>query len=205
MKRHVPLGRTVAVATLTGAAFCILFMLQNPDQPNPRSPATETTVPHTIGEVKQITASYSLPVRLKIPKINVDAPINQMGLTPEGNMQAPSGLQNVGWYKFGPHPGDIGSAVIAGHFGRSRDGELPVFERLHTLIAGDIINVKDKKGRVATFVVRELQILNQNEAAPNVFSSNDGKAYLNLITCQGAWDSTQQTYSNRLVVFSDKE
>jgi len=201
MKRRIPLGRTLAIATLAGAALSALLILQSPSSPT----TTSTTAPRKPEEVKQTATSYGLPVRLKIPKINVDAHIDQMGLTPEGDMQAPVELQNVGWYKLGPRPGDIGSAVIAGHFGRSPNGELPVFEELHTLSAGDIINIEDEKGQVATFVVRELQTFSQNEAALNVFGSNDGKAHLNLITCQGTWNKTQQTYSDRLVVFSNKE
>lgn len=197
--------RTLATVSLAGIALSVLFILQNPTQPSPTPPATTGAAPHKTEEAKQTAASYDLPVRLRIPKINVDAPIDPMGLTPEGDMQAPGGLHNVGWYKFGPHPGDSGSAVIAGHFGRSKDEELPVFEQLQALTAGDTIHVEDEKGQVVTFVVRKLQTFGQNETAQNVFSSNDEKAHLNLITCQGAWDSTQQTYADRLVVFSDKK
>lgn len=41
--------------------------------------------------------------------------------------------------------------------------------------------------------------------ATRVFRSDDGKAHLNLITCQGAWDKQAKQYSKRLVVFTDRQ
>lgn len=143
-------------------------------------------------------------MRLKVPKINIDAAIEHMGLTPEGDMQEPAKLQNAGWYKFGSHPGNKGSAVIAGHFGLSNKNA-PIFNRLHTLSKGDLVNVEDEKGAIATFIVRELKTYNKDVAAPEVFSSSGEKAHLNLITCAGTWQKAQQTYSDRLVVFTDSK
>jgi sortase A len=57
-------------------------------------------------------------VRLQIPSIKVDAAIQYVGLTGSGSMEVPQGRADVAWYKFGPRPGDLGSAVIAGHRGR---------------------------------------------------------------------------------------
>jgi LPXTG-site transpeptidase (sortase) family protein len=94
--------------------------------------------------------------------------------------------------------------VIDGHFGW-RDGLPAVFDNLHKLQKGDKLYVEDKKGLTVTFVVSKLQTFGQDESAPNVFISNDKKAHLNLITCHGIWDNAQRSYSNRLVVFADKE
>jgi len=35
--------------------------------------------------------------------------------------------------------------------------------------------------------------------------TNDGLAHLNLITCIGVWEQITQGYSQRLVVFTDRE
>ncbi|PIZ82226.1 MAG: class F sortase, partial [Parcubacteria group bacterium CG_4_10_14_0_2_um_filter_41_6] len=40
---------------------------------------------------------------------------------------------------------------------------------------------------------------------PEVFNSSDGKAHLNLITCTGVWNKEDNAFSERLVVFTDKE
>ena len=153
----------------------------------------------------QVVASAGLPVRLKIPKIGVDALVEQMGLTTEGAMEAPSGAKNVGWYKLGVYPGNEGSAVIDGHYGTWKNGDTSVFDDINKLVAGDSIIVEDEKGVLVTFIVRELQTLGKDDDATAVFASTDDKAHLNLITCQGDWIDDESTRADRLVVFADKQ
>jgi len=144
------------------------------------------------------------PTRLTIPAINVDSAVQQVGLTANGAMDVPSNVIDVGWYEFGRNPGDIGSAVIAGHFD-GKKGERGVFTNLDKLKPGNKIFVEDEKGMTITFVVRESRKYDPAENAADVFSSSDGRAHLNLITCDGVWDEAQNSYSNRLIVFTDKE
>lgn len=149
------------------------------------------------------TTSEFLP-HLKIPKINVDAPIEDVGLTLQGAMDTPKGPSGVVRFNLGPRPGEVGSAVIAGHYGWKN--EIPaVFDNLHKLEKGDKIYIKDEKGIMMTFVVRQLRTYGENEDATLVFDSSDGEAHLNLVTCQGVWNKDKKSYSNRLVVFADKE
>jgi len=154
---------------------------------------------------KQEPANSGLPIRLKIPKINVDAAIEPMGTTPSGEMEIPSGPKNVGWYKAGPRPGDNGSAVIDGHYGRWKNGEGSVFDDLSNLEKGDVLYVEDENGVTTTFVVRESQSYDPDADDSAVFESSDGNSHLNLITCEGVWNKTAKSYSQRLVVFTDKE
>lgn len=144
-----------------------------------------------------------LPIRLIIPKISVDAAIEQVGVAPDGSMDVPKGPQNVAWFRLGPRPGENGSAVIAGHYGW-KDGIPAVFDTLSTLQKGDTLSVEDDTGVVTTFVVRESRLLGEHEDASEVFGSSDGKAHLNLITCEGVWNAATKSYSKRLVVFADK-
>jgi LPXTG-site transpeptidase (sortase) family protein len=149
-------------------------------------------------------ARSGLPIRLLIPKINVDAAVEHLGLAPDGTMAVPSGPKDAAWFDLGPRPGENGSAVIAGHEGW-KNGIPAAFGRLYLLRKGDKIYVKDAKGATAIFVVRDERTYDQNGDASGVFGSSDGKSHLNLITCEGAWDALQKSYSNRLVVFADKE
>jgi hypothetical protein len=64
--------------------------------------------------------------------------------------------------------------------------------------------VTDKQGGKTKFVVRRAQSYHPDADASTIFQSNDGKSHLNLITCEGEWSSERQTYSSRLVVFTDK-
>jgi sortase A len=165
---------------------------------------TETAVGsiQSIASVEQ--AGPGLPARLTIPKINIDAAVLQVGLAPDGAMDVPKGPDDVAWFNLGKRPGDVGSAVMAGHFGW-KNGIPAVFDNLNTLQKGDNIYVEDEKGVVTTFIVREIKTYDQNADAGSVFSSSDGKVHLNLVTCEGVWDKVQKSYSNRLVVFADKE
>ena len=163
-----------------------------------------SVIENTAALQKQEQTSVELPVRLKIPSINVDAPVEYVGLTPDGAMDVPKGPVNVAWYNLGPRPGENGSAVIAGHYGWKNN--IPaVFDNLHKLRKGDKIYIEDEKGANIIFVVREIQIYDKNEDASGVFYSSDGKAHLNFVTCTGVWNKAEKTRSDRLIVFTDKE
>ncbi|MEK7651754.1 MAG: class F sortase [Patescibacteria group bacterium] len=101
-------------------------------------------------------------------------------------------------------PGEKGSAVIDGHV-NWKDGTKAVFSELHSLKPGDKIVVEDIHGTLTTFIVRESRTYASNAETKDIFTSTDGKAHLNLITCKGIWDKSSEEYSQRLVVFSDKE
>ena len=115
-------------------------------------------------------------------------------------MDVPKTATDTGWFKFGPRPGEKGSAVIAGHFDGT-NGEPGVFIDLNKLKKGDKLYIIDDKELTLTFTVRESRVYNPGYAE-EVFSSNDG-IHLNLVTCDGVWDGTKKSYSKRLVVFAD--
>lgn len=143
-----------------------------------------------------------LPVRLKIPVIGVDSAIEDALITPDGRMDVPYGSVNVAWFALGPHPGREGSAVIGGHFGIS-NGVKFVFYDLDKLKIGDKIYIVDDKGDTLAFQVRDIKLFNRNDDATTVFTSDDGLAHLNLITCEGIWNRVNDTYPQRRVVFTD--
>lgn len=148
--------------------------------------------------------NLSLPVRLKIPKINIDATVDHVGLAPDGTMDVPNSPENTAWFNLGPRPGEIGSSVIDGHSGL-KNNTPAVFDNLYKLQKGNKIYVEDSSGTITTFVVREIRTYKNNEEVPEVFNSSDNQAHLNLITCTGAWNDAEKTRSDRLVIFSDKE
>lgn len=145
----------------------------------------------------------NLPARLFIPRLKVDAAVVYMGLTKSDSMDVPTNIADAGWYKNGPLPGNKGSAVIAGHVNGPK-GQPGVFAELTKLQVGDEVKVIDLNGLSTTFTVRMSKTYAQNDQPDEVFHSSEG-AHLNLITCVGAWDQTARQYSQRLVVFTDKE
>lgn len=180
----------------------LLFVVFNSNKsPNPQATTTAsekaTSVP---GKPAEVTSG--LPVRLMIPGLAVDAKILYMGLTPDGDMAVPdNNFQDVGWYQYGARPGDVGTAVIAGHVNGKR--ERGVFVDLDTLVKGDIVKIIDDKDQTISFTVRDMRTYDQNDQPEEVFHSSRG-THLNLITCAGEWNASEQRFPVRLVVFADK-
>lgn len=160
-----------------------------------------TPYPAVTPQVLGVVEDESFPIRLKIPVINVDATIEYVGVTSDGEMAIPSNTINVGLFKLGPLPGKQGSAVISGHV-NGTDGKDGVFFELKLLKQGDTLYVEELDGTITAFIVRETQVFDPGYAE-DVFAMNVG-AHLNLITCDGEWDETTQSYDKRLVVFTDR-
>lgn len=204
---------TVAGVFVVIIATLLIGQLRTPDAtalPAQDIPVTNTPIGQDssltaapTGEVPASVVRPGLPVRLKIPKIGVDAAVGQVSLTKQGAMDVPTGPQTTAWLNIGPRPGELGSAAIAGHFGW-KDGIPAVFDNLHKLKVGDRADIVDEKGVTIRFVVREIRTFGPSDDAQRVFNSSDGQAHLNLITCQGSWNKSKQSYSKRLVVFTDK-
>ena len=150
-----------------------------------------------------VQGDIGLPVRIKIPSIRVNAVIRSVGLASDGSMGVPKLPRDTAWYKLGPKPGETGSAVIAGHV-NWYNGATGSFERLKNLRPGDAITVQDDKGARVSFVVREIRKVDAAANATDIFTSQDGKAHLNLVTCAGVWNKRTKQYTQRLVVFADK-
>ncbi len=154
-------------------------------------------------EVRSVSSvPQGLPVRLKIPGIGVDSIIEDGLITSDGRMDVSEGSVNVSWFALGPKPGEVGSAVIGGHFGISNDVKF-VFYDLDKMVVGDEVQVVNDKGEVLTFRVREIKMYTRDADATEVFTSKDGLSHLNVITCEGAWNQKNDTYDDRRVVFTD--
>ncbi len=145
-----------------------------------------------------------LPLHLKIPKINVDSAIENVGLTSDGAMNTPKILMDVAWFELGVRPGEIGSAVIAGHYGW-KSSKASAFDNLYKLQKGDKLYIENDKGVIISFTVQEIKEYNPKDDAVDIFSSKDNKSHLNLITCDGVWNQFEKSYSKRLVIFSDRD
>jgi len=146
----------------------------------------------------------TLPIFLKIPKLNINAEIESVGITSDGRVDVPKSPTGVAWFNLGPRPGEVGSSVIDGHSGYKNN--IPaVFDNLYKLNKGDKVYVENDKGVINTFVVRKIESYDKDENVPNVFTESDGLSHLNLITCSGDWNEKEKSHSKRLVVFTDKE
>jgi len=169
----------------------------------PPTVAVEQMSPAVINNTSSVFEA-GLPLRIKIPKIDINAPLEYKGLTSSGDLDVPEEAENAAWYNLGPRPGEIGSAIIDGHFGYENQRPA-VFDYLHTLKRGDLLYVEDDTGQTITFEVKQLSTYGPDEKPKEVFNTQDGQAHLNIVTCAGSWDKKRRTYSKRLVVFSDRK
>lgn len=146
--------------------------------------------------------SFEEPVTLTIPKLGIDARVESVGMDSTGKMDVPKNADNVAWYNLGYKPGEIGSAVIAGHFDKVT-GEPAVFYNLEKLQIGDQIIITDSSGNRLTFaVVRFASYSDSNFPLQEVFGEAQ-QPRLNLITCDGSWNSAAKSYSHRTVVYAE--
>ncbi|WP_244872235.1 class F sortase [Catellatospora sp. TT07R-123] len=145
----------------------------------------------------------SVPVRVRIPAINVDAVVVTVGTNPDGTLQVPelTHADLTGWYRYGPSPGERGNAVIVGHVDTRASGPA-VFYDLGRLAAGTRVEVVRMDGTVAVFGVVKVRSFPKAEfPATRVFGSSDDMG-LRLVTCGGTYDEAQRNYLNSTVVFA---
>ena|SRR6185369_13472624 len=148
-----------------------------------------------------IPSGTDYPITLIIPKIHVDTNIQKVGITFKGNMSTPNNYADVGWYKYGTVPGNIGSSVIAGHVdnGFGLDG---VFKHLNELAIGDDVYVLMNEGRTLHYKVVDLETYDYLDGPTKEIFNDHDIARLNLITCAGVWVPEAQTNDKRLVVYT---
>jgi LPXTG-site transpeptidase (sortase) family protein len=119
----------------------------------------------------------------------------------EKRMDTPKDADNGAWYNLGYKPGQVGSAVIAGHLDKE-NGDPAVFWRVTELNTGDKIIITDVKDQTYTFEVMDIQKYPYDDFPLQKVFGSSSKPMLNLITCQGDWDSKAKNYSHRMVVFA---
>ncbi len=140
----------------------------------------------------------STPVRLQIPAIAVDTPLQPLGLLPDGSLQAPSQWDVAGWYADGIRPGDPGPAVIAGHVD-SVSGPA-VFYRLRRLHVGDLVDVRDANGVMLRFIVDTIHEYPKQQFPSVLVYGPTPIPELRLVTCTGDFDWQAHSYLDNLVV-----
>ncbi len=140
---------------------------------------------------------------LLIPSIGVDAPIETLGVQPDGALALPeiNPWTGVGWYSGGVAPGEQGSAVIDGFL--NAPGNKPaVFWNLRNLHANDSIDVVNADDSVVHFRVLGLGTYPLNAAAIDMIFNNSSGHFLNLITYPGAKTSAPEPGASRLVIYT---
>ncbi len=171
--------------------------------PSPSAAAVQSAVRVTVPRARVAKPRHtqrSVPVALRIPALGVLVPVGSLGLNLDGTVQVPTTSQQTGWFRLGPTPGQIGSAVILGHVDSFQGPG--VFFNLRTLTAGDQLDVELANGTVSQFTVNAVvQYTKAQFPSQRVYGSN-GSSALQLVTCGGAFDHQTGSYLSNIVVYS---
>ncbi|MEU6877152.1 class F sortase [Streptomyces sp. NPDC046712] len=142
----------------------------------------------------------SAPVRLRIPEIDVDAPMMRLGLSRDGALDVPPAADRniAGWYEGGTMPGATGTAIVAGHVDNAQGPA--VFYALGALKKGHRIEVDRQDGRTAVFTIDAVEVYENKDFPDEKVYGETDRAELRVITCGGAF-TKKSGYQGNVVAF----
>ncbi|MEE1670190.1 class F sortase [Streptomyces sp. WAC07094] len=200
-KKRAPWGM-MAIALLTGLA-----LVRNGSghvDVGPPQPAS-AAAPGTTGALSHAgtpaALQYSVVSRVRIPAIQVDAPVVPVGLDASGWVSAPppEDTNLAGWFTGGVSPGEKGTAVIVGHV--DNDVGPAVFYGLGALKQRDRVEVRRLDGKTAVFEVYGNEVFDKKNFPGGRVYGNKGAPELRVITCGGGF-SEEHGYAGNVVVFA---
>ncbi|QKG20905.1 peptidase c60 sortase a and b [Actinomadura verrucosospora] len=193
-----------AALIATGTAMSVVgFRLTGPDSPpQPPSANLVAKAPENTAPNPELALSPSVPERVRIPSIKVDAPVIRLGTERDGELQVPplSRVDEVGWFQDGPTPGENGRSVLVGHVdSKTKPG---VFYRLGALRPGRRIEVVRQDGSAPAFRVDRIQRVDKDKFPTGSVYGTEGGPELRLITCGGRFDRKSGHYVDNIIVYA---
>ncbi|MEV0581504.1 class F sortase [Nonomuraea sp. NPDC050310] len=178
-------------------------------QPLPLTAAQLQAPPPPAADPKKITKPFATtargkvrPLRIRIPKIKVNAPVGRVSVNEKGDLGVPSLAKPnlTAWYRFSPVPGAVGPAIINGHV-NTRKGAA-VFNRLRELSKGDNIYVSRSDGKVVRFTVSGIEQVSKSSFPTDRVYGNTSDSQLRLITCGGVYNAADHSYTDNIIVYA---
>ncbi|MER7760719.1 class F sortase [Streptomyces sp. NPDC097619] len=140
------------------------------------------------------------PTFMHIPRLGLSAPIDPVGVAPDGQVVVPEDPDRVGWYRFSPPPGSsAGSSVIVGHVDATGRG-LGVLAALSKVEKGDGVAVERPGGTAVTYRIVSRRTVAKDALGESEAFRRDGPHLLTLITCAAPYVRERGGYQNNLVV-----
>jgi LPXTG-site transpeptidase (sortase) family protein len=137
------------------------------------------------------------PTQIVIPSLQINSWVEHVGVNAAGEMEVPDGAgTNVGWYKFGTVPGENGSAVMDAHV-------YAAFKKLKSVKIGSSIYVLNAKGETLHFKVISSKVYPVSGVPMDAIFTDTSGTYLNLITCEGRFIRSMDSYDKRRVVYAE--
>lgn len=181
------LGAVAAVVALVLGAGALFLLLPEREQGPAAATATTSTppAPTTSAARPLVDGPVGVPTRIEIADLGIDAPVTEVGTTPENAQEVPSALDETGWWRDGAVPGAPGNAVIVGH---TASVDEAVFDPLVDAEVGDEVLVTGSEGTIAFTVERSdtVPVADFGDVAADVYRAG-GASGLVLMTC-GDWN-----------------
>jgi hypothetical protein len=149
-------------------------------------------------------AATAAPMMVSIAELAVVAPVDQVGVLPDGSMEIPDDIRVVGWYATEHRrvsPGDPGTAVLAGHRD-SRTQGLGALHGLERLEPGSPITVVHADGLASRWEVEGTLTTPRDALPADVLFAREGTPRLALVTCGGTFDARRRSYSHNIIVLA---
>lgn len=166
----------------------------------PRTSTIARDIPITSAAELPVPREQSAPVRVEVPALDADLPIDPVGVEADGEMEIPEDAARAGWYRFGPTAGaDSGTVVLAAHAG-SNITPLGPLRNLIDLEPGDLIEVTREDGASLTYVVESSEMIPKATIDLSEHFRREGDHRLVLFTCDGEWQDDVLSYTDNAVV-----
>lgn len=137
---------------------------------------------------------------IRADRLNLeDAEVVSVGVDDEGNFEVPDRLQ-IGWYRFGPSPGETGSAVLAAHV--ALNGREGLFRHLDAFERGDQVEVAFDDGEIRAFEIQGIAQYNKDVVPLDELFVRTGPPRLILITCGGSFNPQLNSFDDNLIAFA---
>lgn len=142
----------------------------------------------------------SPPVRVVVPALGADVPVDPVGVAPDGQMEIPPDAARAGWYRHGPSVGaEEGATVVAAHSGSHITARGPLRD-LVDLRPGDVVEVTREDGATLRYAVESSLLIPKTTIDLSEHFRREGEHRLVLITCDGVWQDDVQSYTDNTVV-----
>ncbi len=143
------------------------------------------------------------PVALSVPALGVSAEVVPVGVRDDGAMEIPRDGARVGWYRWGPEPGDVtGSAVLSGHVS-TRAGGPGALLRLAEAAPGDVLEVTTASGDLLAYRVVGVETITKSVLPVDRIFARDVPHRLTVVTCGGPFQPALGSYRDNVVVVAE--
>jgi sortase (surface protein transpeptidase) len=214
----VKFARTLSLAVFAVGAILLIAGVacsggdaQEPD-PTPTPTETATATPTPTRTPPPTPTATPTPfdgavARIKIPRFNVDAPIEELAINARNELDTPKNENtSVGWYYIYDKPGWSGNAIFSAHVYYH---SIPApFVSLAKSAEGDEIVVVMEDGTEYRYTVISNKRYHRDDIPMGDIIWPKEKAdydeWVTLITCGGELDSTGQEYVSRDVIVAKR-